>query len=843
MRRHRRWLAALVLLGLVLALPLLLNLDVFLGRVHQALERQLGRPVEVRSLTGYLLPRPGFVGRGVIVHEQEGFGAEPFLYAEEVRCHLAPRALWTLRLECGQIDFVRPSVNLVRNRERVWNLGEFRLGGAAPGPADSPRAGLPLVTAREARINFKFGDDKQVFALLASRLQVEPQPDGSWQISMRATPMRTDRRLSEIGAVTLDGTVARAAEAGAGPRFRFNLELERGSLAQLWTLLAGREPPLRAAAALTATLQGTPEEWRAQGSFTVSELRRWDLVAPPDTPFWTTEFRALARGADSPLVLESVTVRGGQTVLTLAGSVANLFGQPSWELEARSERISLAELAAQLAAFRENVSPGARLEGEARLNLRLRGPLQDWQGEWTIPAGAQLHLPELSPVEISPCTLRLARGRLELSPLTLRYPEEFSLGLRGELNLASPLFPYHLQWESEAVRLDALRRTAAAFGWSLFGPARWRGRAVMALEWRGQVKSEQPAVWQGDVALTDANYQPPELNFPIDIPEARLSWRGARFEARPLKVRLGEDVLSFTLEHQGRSNRWQLSGEGPRLQLETLDEALNPSRQGLISRLVRPTPRREPAWKGIDLAGTIKVDEVFAGPFRLAQLEAKGEWQGGSLELTQLRFRAHGGRFDGRLHADFRGDAPRYRLAGNLKQVNLAELLAADSRLAETFDGLLGADLALESTGLRSRDLLQGLRGRVVGVVQNGAIRHISLVDAMAAAAGGTAGEEEGSTATALQSLAGEFQVAEEKVRLDGVRMITSRAALELSGTVDFEGQLNLRLVGEPLRVSGRRISPAAARALANSYRLTGTLRRPRVEVGEPLPAAPVAGR
>lgn len=843
MGRRRRWLAALLLLGLVLSLPLLLNLDVFLGRVHRALERQLGRAVEVRSLAGYLLPRPGFVGRGVIVHEREGFGAEPFLYAEEVHCHLAPRALWTLRIECAQIDFVRPSVNLARNREQSWNVAAFLRGGRAAGTGESPAGGLPLVTASDARINFKFGDDKQVFALLASRLRVEPQSGGSWQISLRATPMRTDRRLSEIGALTLDGTVGPPPKVGAGPSFRFSLGLERGSLAQLWTLLAGREPPLRALAALNATMEGTPAEWRAQGSISVSELRRWDLVALPNSPVWTTEFRLLARGADAPLLLESVIVKGRRTEVTLAGTVANLFRQPEWDLEVRSERVSLEELDAQLAAFRDKVPPGTRLEGDARFTLKLRGPVQGWQGEWTIPAGARLHLPEFSPVEISPLVLRLARGRLELSPLTLRYSEAFALGVRGELNLASPPYPYRAQWESEAVQLDALRGTAAAFGWSLFGPARWRGRAAISLESRGQVKGEEPMRWQGSVSLTEANYQAPELNFPIEIPEARMQWTGARFEARPLKLRLGEDELTLTLERQGRTNRWLLSGQSPRLQLEALNTVLNPSRQGLISRLVRPTQRREPAWREIDLAGTVKIDELIAGPFRLGQFETRGEWQGGSLELTQLRFRAHGGRFDGRLQADFRGEAPRYRLAGNLKGLVLADLLAANSQLGEAYSGLLGADLTLETSGAHARDLLRGLRGRVVGVVHNGAILNFNLVDAMAAAAGGKEAEEEKSVSTPLQSLAGEFQVADERVRLDGVRMITGRAALELSGTVDFDGQLNLRMVGEPLRVSGRQASPVAARVLVNSYRLTGSLRQPRVELGEPLPAPPVAGR
>ena len=843
MRRRGRWVAGLLLLGLVLFLPLLLNLDVFLGRVHLALERQLGRPVEVGSLTARLLPRPSIVGRRVIVHEQEGFGAEPFLYAEEVHCHLSPRALWTLRIECGQIDFIRPSINVVRARDRAWNVGSFVLG-AHPAESTAPEtAGLPLLTARDARINFKFGDDKQVFALLASRLRVEPQPQGRWQLSLRATPMRTDRRLSEIGALTLEGSVGRAPESPGLPAFRFDLGLERGSLVQLWTFVSGHEPPFRGATALTAKIEGTREEWRAQGSLTLADLRRWDLVASPRAPAWTANFRVLVRGPEPTVVLESMTLHGRRSELTLAGSVSGLFGHPAWDLEVRSERLSLEELAAQLAGFRESVSPGARLEGDARLRLKVRGPVQSWEGECTVPEGARLQLPELSPVEISPVSLRLARGRLGLAPLILRYSVEHALILRGEMNLAASPYPYRLFWESEAVRLDALRQTAAAFGWSLFGPTRWRGRAQMALEWRGQLVGEEPPGWQGDVSLTEATYQPPELNFPIDILEARMSWKGPRFEARPLKLRLGEDELSLTLEHQGRSSRWQLNGEVRKLQLDALDNLLNPSRQGLISRLVRPTARREPAWREIDLAGTVKIGEVLAGPFRLSQLEAKGEWQAGWLELTQLRFRAHGGRFDGRLQADFRGDSPTYRLAGNLKQAVLVDLLAGNSRLGEFYSGLLGADMALETSGTRPRELLRGLRGRVVGVLQNGVIHHISLVDAMAAAAGGTEAEEGSSANTMLQSLAGEFQVAEERVRLDGVRMITSRAALEVSGTVDFEGRLDLRLVGEPLRVSGRQASPLATRALAYSYRLTGTLRQPQVAVGEPLPAAPVAGR
>ena len=627
-------------------------------------------------------------------------------------------------------------MNLVRNRDQAWNVGSFLLGGRSGASPLAQPASLPLLTARDARINFKLGNDKQVFALLASRVRVEPQPDGGWRLDVRATPLRTDRRLSEIGALTLNGSVTRAADTPGRAAFHLNLGLERGSVAQLWTFISGHEPPFRGTAAVNARIEGTREDWRAKGTLMLADLRRWDLVSSPTAPAWITDFQVRVWAEDSSVLLESVELRGGQSELRLTGSVNGLFRQPAWDLEARSDRLLLEDLAGQLAAFQESVPAGVRLQGESRLRLLLHGPPQGWEGEWTVPEGARLEVPEFAPVEISPIALRLARGRLELAPLTLSYSPDFALVMSGETNIATSPFPYRLHWQSDAVRLDYLRRTAAAFGWSLFGPARWRGRGQMALEWRGQLAGEEPARWQGDISLTDATYQPPELNFPLEIPEARFSWKGPRFEVRPLKLRVGEDEISLSLEHQERSTRWLLNGEAPRLQLDALDNLINPARQGLISRLVRPTQRREPAWRDIDLAGTIKIGEVIAGPFRLSQFEGKGEWQGGWLELSQLRFRAHGGRFDGRLQADFRGDSPHYRLAGNFKQVVLADLLAANSRLGEMYSGLLGADVALETSGTRARELLQSLRGRVVGVLQSGLIHHISLVDAMAAAAG-----------------------------------------------------------------------------------------------------------
>ncbi|HKZ52752.1 MAG TPA: AsmA family protein, partial [Candidatus Acidoferrales bacterium] len=272
MRRKGRWLAALFLLLLVLSLPLLLNLNVFRNQVHRAVERQLGRTVEFGSLTARLLPRPGMVGQRVMVYEHEDFGAEPFLYADEVRCDLALSSLWTMRLEFANIHFVRPSINLVRRPDGAWNLGSFLLTGGDGAPVLGK---TPAVSATEARINVKLGVDKQLYGLRGARLRLTPRAEGRWGFELQATPFRTDTQLPETGEVHLEGEVGRGPTFSALP-FRFRVGLERGSLAQLWALATGWEPPVRALASLDATLEGTPAEWNSKGMLTIANLRRWD---------------------------------------------------------------------------------------------------------------------------------------------------------------------------------------------------------------------------------------------------------------------------------------------------------------------------------------------------------------------------------------------------------------------------------------------------------------------------------------------------------------------------------------------------------------------------------------
>jgi hypothetical protein len=442
------------------------------------------------------------------------------------------------------------------------------------------------------------------------------------------------------------------------------------------------------------------------------------------------------------------------------------------------------------------------------------------------------------PVQLAELRLHCERGRLALDPLSMRFSPQYALALSGEVRLDAPGLPYRLRWQSAQVELEPLWRTAEALGWELFESARWGGRARVDLEWSGEARGEATPRWQGAVQLAEASYHPPELNTGLAIPSARLVWSGTALQARPLELRLGESSLTGSMDRRSPGAPWEVDLSGARLRLADLNALVNPAQRGLFERLVRDETRPQADWSRGAAVGKLRVREFAAGPLRLNAFEADGEWRAGALTFQRLRFRAYAGRFDGRFQADFRISPPRYRLAGNIRQMAVAGVLADATRLANLYTGLASAELALESAGVRPRDLARNLQGRVVGGVNHGVITHMDLLGAMATAIGRAQSWPGSDGTTAMESLVGEFEVGAGEVKLDAAHLIVDGAALELTGRVGFDGRMELAVRGQPLRVAGRETAPLTTRLLTGTYRLTGTLAQPQVEVVEP-PAAP----
>jgi AsmA protein len=143
-------LVALVL-GALLALPLLLDTPAIQTYASQAASHALGRPVKFNALSISALPLPSVKLRGLQVAEDPAFGPGPFITVSEGRMRIRIRPLLQGRVELADLTLEEPRIHVVEDaagRLIVATLG----GGAPPAPAGPPRvgAGRPAAAAAGA---------------------------------------------------------------------------------------------------------------------------------------------------------------------------------------------------------------------------------------------------------------------------------------------------------------------------------------------------------------------------------------------------------------------------------------------------------------------------------------------------------------------------------------------------------------------------------------------------------------------------------------------------------------------------------------------------------------------
>ena len=146
-------LAALVVLvlGTLLALPLLLDTPAIQTYASQAASHALGRPVKFNALSITALPLPTVKLRGLQVAEDPSFGPGPFITVTEGRMRIRLRPLLQGRVELADLTLEEPRIHVVEDASGRLNVAT--LGGGAPlAPTSPPRVGAtrPGVAAASA---------------------------------------------------------------------------------------------------------------------------------------------------------------------------------------------------------------------------------------------------------------------------------------------------------------------------------------------------------------------------------------------------------------------------------------------------------------------------------------------------------------------------------------------------------------------------------------------------------------------------------------------------------------------------------------------------------------------
>ena len=380
-KSHRRLLTVftvLVVVGLLLVLPPLVNVSRYQRRVAASISTSLGRPVHLDSVTLNLLPMPGFTLTNFVVSEDPSFGAEPVIQANEVTATLRMRSLWHRRLEFSRIALDSPSVNLVRRTDGRWNIEGILLQAsrmpAVPTdqrqPGSAPR--FPYISAKNARVNFKSGLEKKPLSLLDAEFALWLSQPEMWKVRLEAHPTRTDLTTADTGVLRVDGTLGKASRLEDVP-IDLSAEWSNAPLGAASRVLMGHDGGMRGDLNLRVSAKGTVGNNVATARLELQKVRREEFY-PDRTLDVDVSCKAKAQGVFHHLtelkcLWPPSAEQSGLGGLTTTGEIGDIHRLGETDLQAKWNGVQMSDvldvLRMESPRIGKSVEMGGMLGGEA----------------------------------------------------------------------------------------------------------------------------------------------------------------------------------------------------------------------------------------------------------------------------------------------------------------------------------------------------------------------------------------------------------------------------------------------------------------------------------------------
>jgi hypothetical protein len=617
-------------------------------RIERALERGLGRKVEVGQVFFNLFTGPGFTVEDVTIYDDPRAGIEPFAHVWELEARVSLLGLLKRRLEFSSLKLgENTDINLVKTAAGPWNFQ--MLLGSAPAISGS----MPAIKMRAGRVNFKFADTKSVFYLREADFDVAPADDGSVELRLSGAPSRTDQSAQSFGHFFLRGSWNRDS-------LDMRVELERSALEQVARLLDQYGFGLHGIVALDAQLSGPPSNLKITGNLQIDDVHRWDLL--PKHGGWRVAYRGTLDLRGERLELESADDPPGPVALRFSAS--NLLEAPHWDAGAKLNAVPLSaliEVARHLgAALPDRLAADGSVSGEAAY-----AEGQGLSGHVSL-RDASLTLPDAQPLRAESAAVAVDGRTLSLDPATVHIGDEETAELEGSY---AP---------GDGLDLKIATRGLSVAGLRSFGIA-----GIPLLEqtpqgsWRGWARYHLNAgagEWSGEYELQNARIAIEGLADPVRIQSASVISSGARVAVSRLRGHVG--AIAFTGEYRRepgtlRPNKFRLAiPQADAVEMERLWSPVLARDAGFLARTLRLGASAAPDWLRSRRAdGTVTINALSIGDAKARINHARLLWDGAQVRMAALDASVDDAQLTGALTVDLSGRAPRYVFAGKAQDV------------------------------------------------------------------------------------------------------------------------------------------------------------------------------
>ncbi|HLW76645.1 MAG TPA: hypothetical protein VKS01_06655 [Bryobacteraceae bacterium] len=628
-----------------------LNADIFRPAIERALERGLGRQVEIGGVYFNILTGPGFTLEDVTIHEDARAGIEPFAYVPEADARVRLWSLFSRHLDFSSLRLGKDTiVNLVKTANGKWNF-QFLLTSA---PAISGR--MPEIKMRGGRVNFKFEDTKSVFYFNEADFDLTPSSDGSVDLRFSGAPSRTDRAAQPFGLFFVRSN-------WKGQRVNMKVELEKSNLEEIARLIDRKDFGLHGIVAFQAQLSGSPSDLAMTGELEIDDIHRWDLL-PKHGGGWRIPYKGTLDLRDERLEIASA-FEAGASPLSLQFRAWDLLSTPHWDAEAGLKQAPLAaliEVARHLGnSIPENLVADGSVSGAIRYDEE-----NSFAGQAALE-NASLTLPEGQPLRVPSAAVSIDHGSIALAPSTFQLGDAESAEVEGGFDSQNGL---NLKMTTRGLSIADLH----SYGVSGIPLLERTNQGTM----RGWAKYEwtpgQPGEWSGEYDVQNARVAIEGIADPVRIQSASIVSNGARLNVTKLHARAGE--IAFTGDYRyepGAVRPHKFHLEIPKADGGEIERLLAPAlvrERGFIARALRLGAPPAPEWlKKRRADGMLTLNSLAVGDTEVHVDSARLLWDGSLVRLVSVNARIDPATFEGELAADLSGRAPHFHLDGKLEDV------------------------------------------------------------------------------------------------------------------------------------------------------------------------------
>lgn len=856
-----------LLVAAIAALPFLVDANRYRGRIQSQLQARTGRVVSLGQMHLSVFPF-AFRVENAVIGEDKGFpSTQPFAYVGELMVSAKLMPLFSGDVQVDSLELRRPKIELIRNRQGVWNFST--LGSAAPPPAPTTKPGqtAPPAPAQPppAEQKFSLAELKIVDGQVGYTDQQKNQPRTVYDhIDLTLSDYAPNKKFSFELAAHLPGTGKQllTLEGDGGPMrsdapsmtdFKGSLTLDEVSLSGLKKFLnsqalnemefvaTGKADVESKAGAVSSKGDLKLENGRVNGvniGYPISA--DYDITADLNSDLYKIE-----RG----------TLKLGSTPLSVVGTINGAPTPMALDLKVDASNASITEAARLAAAFGVAFNPGMDIKGRVDAALTARGP----SSKPVMNGKVTAHELVITGKGL-PQAVQVTRVDLALTPSTITSNEfiattgstaahvNFSLS-----NYAADASSIDASIRADGAQLGELLNIAQASGLSAVQDMDGTGALNLNVRVQGSTKKGAALNYSGSGTLRDGSLTLPSFTKPVQVRQADVKFSQNAAIVDNIVFSLGatnaKGSMSLKGLNPGATPQLQFAITGDKFDAEEwktlVRNAPVPAKAahsfGLVTTAYAAAPGEEPLILRLVGNGTLDVSTLIYDKLQMANALTNVTLDHGIIKLAPFTARLYGGSVNGSILMDTHPTPSVYTVSSNFDRVDANQLLSAVSKADKVLFGLLAASANTNFTGTTSENIASKLNGNVKLNLQDGKMANLDLLNQLAAI-GKFGSNKTTQPYTNITKLTGTFDVKNGVARTDNLNAIIDAGSLAAKGSVDLANQtLDMQVTAVLSKdfsqnVGGTSIGGYLDTALANAkgelvmpVLVTGTFSNPRV--------------